>query len=345
MANIDDVARLAGVSKGTVSNVFTQKRGVRKEVAERVLKAAQALNFKPNYWARTLSMKQTSIIGLRMPGENTKFSKFHLSLINGVLQTCFEHGYRLLVNTLATDYQEMPKYMTTNPVDGEIFLDPEHNDARLMQRTELDPPAVVVGRPPEALRHRLCYVDNDNETTAEQVTSYLLELGHRDILFLNTSQQRTVSVDRKRGYEKALIQAGIALKPKLHIFKNPSTPSLDYGFRSIRELVTKGVSFSAVVTDTDKVALGVYRAAAELGLSIPNDISVFAFSDDSVFSPEFHPPLSGVSLNAEELGREAANLLIRRIQDNSAPIVHQTILSNLVVRQSCRNLNSTIIHL
>ncbi|MFB5189096.1 LacI family DNA-binding transcriptional regulator [Alicyclobacillus fastidiosus] len=338
MANIDDVARLSGVSKGTVSNVFTQNRRVRKEVAERVLKAAQELNFKPNYWARTLSVKKTNIVGLSMPGENTKFSKFHMSLINGVLQVCYEHGYRLLINTMSTAYQGQAKYMTTNPVDGEIFLDPEQDDTRLTQRTQSDPPAVVVGKPPERLRAQLCYVDNDNEMTAEQVTQYLIRLGHRDILFLNTSEERTVSIDRQRGYEAALGQAGISVRPELHVFKDASVLSLDYGWESMHRLIAQGVSFSAVVADTDKVALGVYRAAGELGLSIPGDISVFAFSDDSVFAPEFRPPLSGVSLNAEDLGREAAALLIRRIEDDSAPIVHQTIRSNLVVRESCQRI-------
>lgn len=337
MTTIDDVARLSGVSKGTVSNVFTQNRPVRKEVANRVLKVAQELNFKPNYWARTLSVKKTSIIGLSMPGEQTKFSQFHMSLMNGVLQVCYTHGYRLLVNTLSSDYQVQAKYFTTSPVDGEILLDPEQNDIRLGERTKSDPPAVVVGRPPEPLRSQLCYVDNDNELTAEQVTQYLLGLGHQKILFLNTSEERTVSIDRKRGYEKALRQAGVSIQPELHKFKSATISSLEYGLQSIHDLVAQNVSFSAVVTDTDKVALGVYRAASELGLSIPSNLSVFAFSDDSVFAPEFHPPLSGVSLNAEELGHEAASLLIRRIEDNTAPNIHQTVLSSLVVRESCQN--------
>jgi DNA-binding LacI/PurR family transcriptional regulator len=336
MANIDDVARLAGVSKGTVSNVFTQKRPVRREVAERVLQVAKELNFKPNYWARTLSMKETRIIGLSMPAERAKFSQFHMSLMNGVLQVCYDHGYRLLVNTLTPDYQGESKHITTNPVDGEIFLDPEQQDTRLDGYTDSDPPVVVIGRPPERYQSRVSYVDNDNEAMAEQVTRYLLELGHENILFLNATNERTVSADRQRGYQKAFLQAGVRMRPELHVFKRLDVPSVDYGYQTLKDVFSNHISFSAVITDTDKVALGVYRAAMELGISIPQDISVFAFSDDSVFAPEFNPPLSGVSLNSEELGREAAALLIERIRDNSAPVIHKIIPSHLVLRESCR---------
>jgi DNA-binding LacI/PurR family transcriptional regulator len=195
---------------------------------------------------------------------------------------------------------------------------------------------VVIGRPPEKHQSRFSYVDNDNEALAEQVTQFLLELGHENILFLNSANERTVSVDRQRGYQKALLKAGVRIRPELHVFKRLDVPSVDYGYQSLKDAFANHVSFSAVMTDTDKVALGVYRAAAELGISIPDDISVIAFSDDSVFAPEFNPPLSGVSLNSEELGREAAELLIERIRDNSVSVIHKIIPAHLVVRESCR---------
>ncbi|MDB5084020.1 MAG: LacI family transcriptional regulator [Bacilli bacterium] len=336
MATIEDVAKAAGVSKGTVSNVFSKKRPASKEVTKRVIEIANQLNYKPNYWARTLAIKETRIIGLKMPGENSKFSQFHLALLNGVLHVCYENGYRLLVNTLSPEFQNQIQNVSSDPVDGEIYLDPEQNDGRLDHRTQSDPPAVVIGRPPRGLESSLCYVDNDNEATAEQVTSYLLELGHRNILFLNTSKARTVSEDRKRGYDKAFINKELEVQQELSLFKQIDISSLLYGYQSIKEMDSKRVPFSAVITDSDKVALGVYRAAIDLGLSIPNDISVVAFSDESIVAPEFAPPLSSVYLNAEELGREAARILLERIQDNRVPVTHHIIQSKLVIRESCR---------
>lgn len=336
MANIEDVAKLAGVSKGTVSNVFTQKRPVRKEVVERVLRVASELHFKPNYWARTLSMKETRIIGLSMQAEQTKFSQFHLSLINGVLQVCFDHGYRLLVNTLAADYQVALRYSTTNPVDGEIFLDPKQEDERLMRRTEADPPAVVVGRPADGMDTKLCYVDNDSKAVAEQATQYLIDLGHKDILFLNTPRERTVAEDRRLGYERALHKAGWNVRPELHVYEQLGGNSLAYGYETTKILLAGRRSFSAVLAGTDKIALGVYRAAVERGVSIPDDISVFVFENESVFSEEFNPPLSGISLHAEDIGREAALLLLERLKSPAAAVLNTIIPSEIVVRESCR---------
>lgn len=336
MAKIDDVAKLAGVSKGTVSNVFTQKRPVRKEVITRVLQAADELHFRPNYWARTLSMKETRIIGLSMPSEETKFSQFHLSFINGVLQVCYGEGYRLLINTLASDSHVALRYSTTNPVDGEIFLDPTEHDERLTQRTSGSPAVVIVGRPPDGIAEELPYVDNDSETIAEQVTQYLLNLGHAKILFLNTPKERTVAEDRKRGYERALLQAGCSIRSELHIYEPVDAPSLNYGYEAMKQMLLKPtLPFTAVIAGSDKIALGVYRACAELGFAIPNDISVFAFENDSVFYSEFIPPLSGVTLHAEDIGREAARVLIERIQNPSAPIAKTIIPSEIIVRESC----------
>lgn len=307
---------------------------------ERVLNAAKQLDFKPNYWARTLSMKETRIIGLTMLGEQTKFSQFHLNLMNGVLRVCYEQGYRLLVNTLAAEQQRSFKHWTTDPVDGEIMLDPELDDQRLQRRSPSGPPLVIVGRPAGAFEGQFCCVDNDNTAIAEQVTQYLFDLGHQDILLLNTSRDRTVAVDRLRGYENVVVKAGRSVDQRLCVFKDPSIPSVEYGYQSIHEIWSSGTRFSAVIADSDKVALGVYRAAMELGLSIPGHISIFAFSDDSVFAPEFHPPLSGVSLNAETLGSEAANLLIERIKDNTAPVLRKIVPTSLVIRASCSFCNS-----
>ncbi len=340
MTNIRDVARLAGVSKGTVSNVFTQKRAVRKEVVDRVLRAAHELNFKPNYWARTLSMKETRIIGLSMQAEQTKFSQFHLSLINGVLQVCYDQGYRLLINTRAADHKRDLRHSTTDPVDGEILLDPQENDERFIRRTETSPPAVVVGRPPEALGTQFCYVDNDSVASAKKATQFLIDLGHRHILFLNTPKERTVSEDRRRGYESAIHQAGYEIHPELHIYERLNTHSLEYGQTTTREMLAQGRTFSAIIAGSDKIALGVYQAAMEMRVSIPGQLSVFAFENDTVFTSEFCPPLTGITLNAERIGSEAASLLIERLRNPSTPTVYRLIPTEIIIRESCRIWNA-----
>ncbi|QHW31992.1 LacI family transcriptional regulator [Paenibacillus rhizovicinus] len=336
MATIDDVAKASGVSKGTVSSVFSKKRPISKEVSERVLAAAEALNYKPNYWARSLANRSTHIIGLNIRGESFKFGQFHLSLLNGVLRVCYEHGYRLLVNTLSPAYLNQVENIASDPVDGEILLDPVEDDARIADRLRSGLPIVVIGRPPAKYEAQVSYVDNDNVGMAARVTRYLLELGHTEILFLNAMAGTTVSDDRGNGYLAAFKRAGRVSKPELMLNKPPEdTPSHGFGYHAALAKLTALPAITAIIVDTDMMALGVYKAAEQLGLRIPEQLSVIAFSDNSVLSAEFHPPLTGVRLYADRLGTEALQLLLEQMQAEGKSAKRVLVPAELVVRGSC----------
>lgn len=334
MANIDDVAKLAKVSKGTVSSVFSKKRPISKEVSERVMEAARSLNYKPNYLARSLANKETKIIGLAMQGEKTNLSQFHMSLINGVLQECYGRGYRLLINLMSPDYTNRVEFQASDPVDGEILLDPVVKDARIAERLRLQQPLVVIGRPPGEYEARVSYVNNDNVGLAHEITLYLLKLGHRKILFLNAAKHSTVAEDRENGYLQALASWETPLRPAHTVLDVPGMTKREYGYERTMEMLLADPSITAIIADTVTVAIGVYQAAQELGRHIPEELSVFAFSDDSTFSPEFRPPLSGVKLHADRLGEEAARLLLgQRLGGHAATRV--LVAGELVHRGSC----------
>lgn len=334
MATIEDVARKAGVSKSTVSNVFSRKRPISKEVSERVLEAARALGYKPNYWARSLANRTTRIIGLNMPGERVKFSLFHLSLLNGVLDECNKNGYRLLVNALPGAYLNEVPNLSSEPVDGDILLDPVEGDPRIADRLRHNAPVVVIGRPPGEFESKVSYVDNDNVAVGEQVTRYLLGLGHRNILFLNASDGKTVSADRALGYRKALEAAELPVDPQLQVWKHPALTSSAYGYESARKMLEKRPDITAVIADSDKVALGVYKAAAEAGIAIPDRLSVIAFGGETLHAPDFQPMLSGVNLFAEQLGREAAVQLLDQCAGNRS-VRRVLVPTELIERGSC----------
>ncbi|MBW7456324.1 LacI family DNA-binding transcriptional regulator [Paenibacillus sepulcri] len=336
MATIDDVAKASGVSKGTVSNVFSKKRPISKAVSERVLAAAKELNYKPNYWARSLANRSTRIIGLNMMGESAKFSQFHLSLLNGVLRICYEHGYRLLVNTLSPDYSSQLENIASNPVDGEIVLDPSVGDTRVEDKMAEGVPIVLVGRPPISFEAQVSYVDNDNAGMAAQVTQYLLSMEHQDILFLNAAPGRTVAEDREFGYRSAFRTKGLTPEPRLLLnIPVPGPTSYEFGYRMTLAKLKEFPSITAVIADTDVMALGVYKAAEKLNLRIPEDLSVLAFSDDSVFSPEFSPPLTGARLHSEQLGIEAARLLIEQLTKPTKTAKRVLVPTELILRGSC----------
>ncbi|MCI3923736.1 LacI family transcriptional regulator [Paenibacillus sp. TRM 82003] len=342
MSTIEDVAKAAGVSKSTVSNVFSKKRPISREVSERVIDAARELNYKPNYWARSLANKETRILGINMVGEKVKFGTFHMTLLNGVLDACYGKGYRLLVNTLPADYSNQLENWSTDPVDGEILLDPVSDDPRLEDRLGRGIPVVVIGRPSERFESSVSYVDNDNAGAGRDVTRYLLGLGHRRIVFLNAPKGRTVAQDREAGYRRALQEAGLAYDATLMTYKEDNDESsIDFGYRHAKRWLTSGSGVTAFIADTEKAAQGVYLAADELGLRIPQDVSVISFSVEGSHAPDIQPPLCSVRLNGEVLGREAAGLLIEgcaaksKAASASAFVRRIIIPSELIPRGSC----------
>ncbi|WP_026672696.1 LacI family DNA-binding transcriptional regulator [Alkalihalobacterium bogoriense] len=340
MTNINDVAKAAGVSKSTVSNVFSQKRPISKEVRERVLAVAKELHYKPNYLARSLAIKETKIIGLNMVGEKIKFSQFHLSFINGVLSECYHQGYRLLVNTLPDHYREQVIHVASNPTDGEIILAPSMNDNRIIESVEKNTPVVVVGIPPTPYENQLSYVDNNNFPAAVQVTDYLISLGHRNFLFLNAPKIRTVSQEREIGHVASLDKNGVPVNQRFIIPRNEKLTSVEFGYVTAKKMLVENKELTAVITDNDKVALGVYRACAELGIQIPKQLSIIAFSDGSVYASEFSPPLTNMKLNGEKLGREAAKLLIEQIKSSEQIVKRVIIPIELEERGSTSNIQT-----
>lgn len=332
IANINDVAKEAGVSKSTVSSVFSGKRPISQEVREHILEVAEKLNYRPNYLARSLALKETRIIGLNMEGENIKFNQFHLSLLNGVLKVCYENGYRVLVNHLPPQYGSHIQLQATDPVDGEILLDPSQKDQRIVERFKKNIPMVVIGRPEKEYEDKIFYVDNDNVNTAAKLTGYLIGLGHRKILFLNSSELRTVSHDRAKGYLEAFKTLNMDIDSDYIIFKPEKISSTEYGYIYTKNTLSNHEDITAIIADSDKVAQGVYNALQELDLSIPDDISVAAFSD--VSESTLSPSLTCANLNSEILGEEAARMLIEQFRSEDCIVKKLIISSKLILRES-----------
>ncbi|MCS7462100.1 LacI family transcriptional regulator [Paenibacillus doosanensis] len=334
MATIDDVAKLAGVSKGTVSNVFSKKRPIGPEATKRVFEAARQLGYYPNHIARSLAIRKTMIAGLRMPiPKDGMMSQFEIQMINGVLNECAKHGFRVLLDTLPE--HDDPNQFTVDPVDGVIMLNPRREDLRIEMYRQIGMPLVLVGRP-DPMDPGVSYVDNDNAELACEVGRYLLSFGHESILFLNASSDMTVAFDRERGLAAALAEQGMPLPPEqvMNYSRELHRSPTEYGYRAVLETM-KSRSYTAVVADTDRVALGVLRAARELGLNVPDDLSVIALSNDARLAQEMTPPLTCVELSAEMLGAQAAQILMEKME-NANVVRQHTVRAKLVFRESCK---------
>lgn len=344
MTKIDDVAKLANVSKGTVSNVFSQKRPISKQVKERVLNAAKELNYTPNHIARSLVTKKTMTIGLNIPyTKNLFLSNFHTNLINGVITEASLLNYRILIDTLSQEDIELP-YISSIPMDGVVILDPKIEDPRIDLLSQLGVPFVVIGKPFNSrLKRKIAYVDNNNEEMAYEVTQLLINKGHERILYLNAPTTMTVSHERKRGFLKALSDNKIdSIKSTNYYKDNTKEDPSKYGYDITKRFFSDVTcQFTAIIADTDKVALGALSALKSLNKSVPKDVSLIALSDDLVLSHQTEPPLTTVDLRSSRLGSEAVKLLFNQMDLIDDSISQRTIVdAQINQRGSCVNIQT-----
>lgn len=237
MSKIDDVARMAKVSKGTVSNVFSQKRPISEAVRKRVLKAAQELKYTPNQVARSLVTKKTMTISLNIPyTKNLSLSTFHTNLMNGVITEAALHNYRILIDTLSQEQLELP-FISRDAVDGVIILDPRNKDSRIHHLTHFGIPFVVIGQPPDTFIEDVSYVDNNNAEIVKQITTFLIKQGHKRIIYLNAPLAMTVSQVRTEGFYQAYHSAQISPDYSRVIYKATlKEEPREFGYKSIMEV-------------------------------------------------------------------------------------------------------------
>lgn len=341
MAKIDDVARLAGVSKGTVSNVFSQKRPTSKKVTERVLRVSRELNYVPNHIARSLVTKKTMAIGLTIPHGNFFFSAFHNQFINGVVLEASIYGYRVLLDMIAVEEVKTPS-LASYPIDGAIVLGPMEEDGRIHLLHQNQIPFVTVGKIINEGIPDSSTVNNDNDQIIQDICSYLIGLGHRNMMFLNAGQQMTVSIERTEAFKKSLKEHQIELQPHMIHYKPyiHSDEYMKYGYNeTVHILGTLKEKVTAIIADDDRTAFSAMNAIKDLGYSVPEDISLFVICGDLSMMHQITPSLTGMDLQPSELGVQSVRLLMHKLAVLDGEYQDQWIVnSKIIERSSCSSI-------
>ena len=312
---IKEVAKLAGVSFKTVARVVNNEPSVTAERREAVHKAMTMLNYAPNVSARQLASKRSYLLALVFGGGGLdNFARAQ----TGAIRRCREAGYQLIVEEVVPGSEtEVATRLHNARVDGVIVLPP----------LSFHPPLLEALRE-RALRYALISPDGgdpiassvglDDKLAAEQMTSRLIALGHRDIGFISGGDRRA-STYRRIGYRAALETAGIPLRPDLEAEGDFSFKS---GEAAARQLLGGPVRPSAIFAANDGMALGVMVAAARLGLRVPEDLSVAGF-DDMPYAKLVWPELTTVRRPLRDMASTAVDLLLEP-DDGRAP--HHVVL-------------------
>lgn len=305
MVKIEDVARAAGVSVATVSRVLNESGSVLPETEAKVRQAVTQLAYEPNLSARNLRKNESRIILILAPNFS---NPYYSNVLSGICDVSRNLGYStLMYNTYdsnAMDETLVVSLFQKNRADGMIILACNRDD-RWLEKYANRYPMVQCSEFVEDAQ--LAHISVDNRAAARQSVQHLISLGHRRIGIVTSSNRYLSSLDRLRGYQDALEQAGIALDDALIASASPDY-SFGSGKQASRALLSLDNPPSAIFCVSDILALGVIAAAGKLGLQVPQDLSVLGF-DDVDYTTMFHPYLSTVAVPCYELGRRSMQLL------------------------------------
>ncbi len=306
MITYKDIAKVCGVSTATVSYVFNGKGHISQEMRDRIFQTAEAMGYVCKH--RTLGHK---IIRLYCADLKTLPTHvFFNELLTGVFSVTEEAGYDVIVTPAPKAYGEEGRTRSYDETlaDGILVIDPKEGDPFLEYVSRSGCPCIVVGRP-DGKEDKLCYVDVDNVAVGYQITSQMLAHQHKDILFLNGPEKLTISQDRLTGYRMAMNDYKVAVNGE-QILYAPYTS--DCACQAVTEYLQTHSRPTAVIANSDNLALGAMMALSNAGIRIPEECSVIC-AGESILSKTYPIPISGVDIHSEEIGSQAARMLINLI--------------------------------
>lgn len=332
---LKDIARMANVSHMTVSRVVNGSQNVSEETRERVQKIIQETNYAPSETARALISGKTNTIGILVMYDLSRFPQDFLpTLLEGISFSLYERGYgcTLLFDQVNGKKNVISKRMLQKgQIDGLLIVSVERDAAVRKRVQDTDVPVVLVNQ--RIQEENVGYVVADEVRGSCEAVTYLLENGHRNIGYLGGTPVFSTSEERLEGYKKALKSHGVPFRPTLcrvGDFDNQKS------YQQVLELLQQHPEVTAIFAANDAMALGAYRAAAELGLSIPQDLSVVGY-DNQEYCQYIQPPLTTVSKHRRAMGKKAASLIVEAIESKKSP--GKVVLNpELKVRSSVRKV-------
>lgn len=336
MTTIKDIAEYTGVSATTVSNVIHGKKNrVSQDTIDKIQDAIKELNYVPNMFARSLVSSSSKVVALinHLPTRadaafsDESFQMVFLSTIESILR---ENGYYLMFRRIE-NRSELTQFLQNWNVDG-LFIAGVCDQEFVDSISDIQSPMVFIDSYCDL--DDACDVTLDDDGGTYLATKYLIENGHKRIAFATSPMHDGyVMKERFKGYQRALEEAGIASDSRL-IFET------DVDLESCRKLskdITKISNLTAVVATTDVMAAGLITGFRELGISVPDDISIVGF-DDSTMSQMTVPPLTTVRQDMVGKASAAANNMVKMLKGEKTDELRVELPVELIVRDSVRKL-------
>lgn len=330
MANMKEIARMAGVSLGTVSNVLNGSVRVREPLRRRVEEAVLAIGYQPSALARGMRREKTNMIGMVIPDVTNPFFP---AVVRGAEDVAFAHGYRLVLcntdNDHAKELVHLNELRTYLP-SGLLVIPSNFSDltAQAEFYKRAGAAVICVDRLPKRWLGDSVTVANEEGSYA--AVRHLIDLGHRRIAVITGPLHLTNSEQRLRGFGRAMTEGRLSVAPE---YQQESQFDIPSGRAKALLLLRMLPRPTAIFAANDLIALGVIEAIRELSLRCPADVSVIGF-DDLAVSSLIDPPLASVYQPGYQLGATAARILVDRVSGEAGPARHVVLPTELRIRDS-----------
>lgn len=331
--NIKDVAKLANVSISTVSRVINHVPNVSPDIASRVNEAIQALHYQPNIIARSLSGSPFRAIGVA--ASRSSNSEYTAEVLSAIGQSLNKRSYNMIVNYSQNDDDEIRQCLSMfdgRIAQGLILLGSKNQDYLIRQLHKKNVPFIVIGSvADQEIAQDIYTVDTDNRSDCKRAVNYLFSLGHKRVACLHSSRQYVATTERINGYIDAHKEFGYPVDPYLII---DAGYTLQEAYIKSLDLLLRPDRPSSIFATDDTKAFGCYKAAAELALKVPDDLSIIGHNNYET-AQIMIPPLSTVNVPVASLGERSAQILCELIE--GVPVSKRTLLpTELILRSSCK---------
>ena len=324
---INDIARLAGVSKKTVSRVINASPFVRADTRERIEAVIAELGFAPDPQARGLAYGRAFLVGLVYDNPNPQYVvNMQLGLLDGMRGSSFELVVHPCDRSSPTFLEDLRSFVERQRLYG-VILTPSVSEDERAAKLMAEIGCAYVRVASVSLDKPEHMIETRDRLGGREAAAHLAELGHTKIAFVSGPQTFRSSHERRSGFEEALNERGLSLA-KAYVVEGAYT--YDSGIEKGRELLAMAERPTAIFAGNDEMAAGVLQAARQLGIRVPEDLSLVGFDDFQIAS-RLWPTLTTVRTPTREIGRLAVDRLMGREDDSRDP---KSRLPSLVVRES-----------
>jgi len=331
---IKELAKIAGVSTATVSRALNDGSGINPETQKKILELAKELNYHPNILAKGLSSQKIFTIGILIPDVT---NPFYGDILRGIEDIATAYNYTCVLFNTDYDAERERKALDLFRIgrfDGLIASISNRVIDECVNLSNMNYPLVLLGHVIDEVK---CpKIGCNNFSSAYTITEYLIKAGHRNIAHIGGHKETKTGIQRLQGYRRALENYDIPVNPDWYI----STDYLSHSaYEKTLELLKKEKDITAIFAANDSMAAGCYRAIFELGLKIPDDISVVGH-DDTETAMLLQPSLTTMRQEKRKIGRLAAQNLFSSISKgkNSEDII--IVPTILIERNSVKDINA-----